>query len=645
VSDPGKAVFLSYASQDAEAARRICEALRAAGVEVWFDQNELVGGDTWDAKIRGQIGSCALFLPIISANSQARLEGYFRREWKQAAARTHDMADEKTFLLPVVIDDTRDAEAKVPSEFKAVQWTRLPGGETTRTFCDRVRQLVNGEAAGARADRSPELSSPSGRVNTPGVRRWAKVGSVLAVAGLALAGWLFLREDRKETVPAVPPSAAATAPVSEARGLALRAAALLQDPMMVKESVLAAEELCARAVALDPQDGEAWAVYALVAAELIGAYGDKTTLQIENARSRAERAIRLAPDSVNAALALAHFEVFVDRSAKGTEDRLRSLWARAPEEKRIAKLLSLALIGQGRVDESDAILDEAARRPGGNYLALARRGWSLFHTGRWGGVEAAFDASLALQPNREAYHGKLIFLHAALGDLDRTRALLESLPPGQLREDRVAYVGYRTWMGLREPDRAIEAVRRINRDFINEGQIELPVRFGVGEAHQLAGRPQAAAIEWAAALVSVEQRLKAEPADADLVRWRTLLQARLGRLEEAERSFGLWRELRGIRPEETSRLDAQVLLALGRPDEAVAVLSSRMSPAADQARFAAMYYLTLRNNPAFDPLRGRSDFVAAMKQGEAVWRDFLVKAGLPAPAGKGAPARATGPAR
>ena len=62
-----KAVFLSYASQDAEAVKGIAEALRAAGVEVWFDQNELVGGDAWDAKIRGQIASCALFVPVISA--------------------------------------------------------------------------------------------------------------------------------------------------------------------------------------------------------------------------------------------------------------------------------------------------------------------------------------------------------------------------------------------------------------------------------------------------------------------------------------------------------------------------------------------------------------------------------------------------
>ena len=40
MNDEPKAVFLSYASQDAEAAKRICEALRHAGIEVWFDQSE-----------------------------------------------------------------------------------------------------------------------------------------------------------------------------------------------------------------------------------------------------------------------------------------------------------------------------------------------------------------------------------------------------------------------------------------------------------------------------------------------------------------------------------------------------------------------------------------------------------------------------
>ena len=62
-------------------------ALRTAGVEVWFDQCELVGGDVWDAKIRKQIAECALFVPVISASTQARLEGYFRIEWDLAAER------------------------------------------------------------------------------------------------------------------------------------------------------------------------------------------------------------------------------------------------------------------------------------------------------------------------------------------------------------------------------------------------------------------------------------------------------------------------------------------------------------------------------------------------------------------------------
>ena len=89
-------------------AERICEALRFAGIEVWFDQSELRGGDAWDQKIRQQIRDCALFVPIISAHTQARPEGYFRLEWKLAVDRSHLMAAEKAFLVPVVVDATTE---------------------------------------------------------------------------------------------------------------------------------------------------------------------------------------------------------------------------------------------------------------------------------------------------------------------------------------------------------------------------------------------------------------------------------------------------------------------------------------------------------------------------------------------------------
>src|SRR3954468_16388547 len=143
MSEPSTAVFLSYASQDAGAAQRICDALRAAGVEVWFDQSELVGGDAWDAKIRRQIKECALFMPIISASTQARREGYFRIEWKLAAQRTHAIAEGTPFLQPLVIDGTHEGEALVPEEFRGVQWTRIHG-ESTAHFVRRVADLLDG---------------------------------------------------------------------------------------------------------------------------------------------------------------------------------------------------------------------------------------------------------------------------------------------------------------------------------------------------------------------------------------------------------------------------------------------------------------------------------------------------------------------
>ena len=155
MSEPSRAVFLSYASQDAGAARRICEALRAAGVEVWFDQSSLRGGDAWDASIRRQIKNCALFMPVISRNTHQREEGYFRLEWKLAVDRSHLMTANRAFLVPVAIDDVGDDDEHVPDRFRELQWTRLPGGETSPEFVERVARLLAHDDHGAQPHRSP----------------------------------------------------------------------------------------------------------------------------------------------------------------------------------------------------------------------------------------------------------------------------------------------------------------------------------------------------------------------------------------------------------------------------------------------------------------------------------------------------------
>ena len=197
MTEPSHAVFLSYASQDQAAAQRICDALRAASIEVWFDQSELRGGDIWDQRIRREIRDCALFIPIVSQHTQERLEGYFRREWKLAIERTHDMAEQKHFLVPVVVDSTGDRDAIVPDLFRAVQWTRLPQGETPAAFVDRVKRLLSPEAPTTiRPSASPQPGA--GGTNRTSVRAvWSlKRGLLVALAVLILAAVAYFAIDR-----------------------------------------------------------------------------------------------------------------------------------------------------------------------------------------------------------------------------------------------------------------------------------------------------------------------------------------------------------------------------------------------------------------------------------------------------------------
>jgi TolB-like protein len=186
-------VFLSYASQDAAAAQRICEALRTAGIEVWFDQSELRGGDAWDRKIREQIHDCRLFIALISAHTEARDEGYFRHEWRLAVERTHHMSDKRPFLVPVVIDDTRERGASVPDKLHVVQWTRLLGGQTPPSFVARIAGLLGAETPRA----TPTNHGSAMGKEPPSPKRGKRaLWGVLGLAALAIAvggGSLALR--------------------------------------------------------------------------------------------------------------------------------------------------------------------------------------------------------------------------------------------------------------------------------------------------------------------------------------------------------------------------------------------------------------------------------------------------------------------
>jgi serine/threonine-protein kinase len=158
-------------------------------------------------------------MPLISSNTDARTEGYFRREWNLAVSRILDMAEDHSFLLPVVIDDTAENTARVPDRFRERQWTRLPAGASTDGFVEHVRRLLSPDAKSpmAGSGRSSAISTASmGALSTRSMTRarrplvpWIASGLVILVIGYFVVDRLMVP---KPPVPAA--EAPAIAPAS-----------------------------------------------------------------------------------------------------------------------------------------------------------------------------------------------------------------------------------------------------------------------------------------------------------------------------------------------------------------------------------------------------------------------------------------------
>jgi TolB-like protein/Tfp pilus assembly protein PilF len=613
-----RAVFLSYASQDAEAAKRICEALRQAGIEVWFDQSELVGGDSWDAKIRGQIGSCALFVPVISAATQARGEGYFRLEWKLAVDRSHLMAHDQPFLLPVVIDATAEAAARVPPEFRTVQWTKLMGGETPPAFVARVQKLLGGEAVGG--SLRPDSSEPSGRKAPPTVkpsRPWLLPAILGAAALVGLALWQPWKKDpsgRAETKPL----AAVAAPVSEARKLANQAMQLLEDPNFTRETSWLADELCQRALVLEAGDAEIWAVATMASLNLYWNSYDSSATRREKMASQADRARQLDPKSVRAALVAARNLDLNYESADGLQT-LRALHRRTPEDQHVLFHLIRAEGHAGNDAEVQELMRQFRALPRTGMLSLTQvfEVLRLRNAARYDAAGAVLDEMFAnAEPVRGAYYEKLQLLLGSWHDLAEAEPFLETIPARFRRESAFGSAIAQYWLWRGEPEKTLQALALVPQDYFEEYYASEPKALHAGWAHMLAGRPVAAQAEWRNALALVDERLKTDSRNFNLLGQRCLLLALTRQTEAARAAWQLRVELGGELNRPSIGEKAEILLALGEPEGAIAAIEAawRSLTAGGQARVLPV----LRLHPAFAPIRTDPRLQHLIAEGQAM---------------------------
>lgn len=577
MSEPSKAVFLSYASQDAEAAKRIADALRTAGVEVWFDvEGGLEHGDEWDAKIRKQIKECVLFIPLISAITQAREEGYFRLEWDLAAERARTIASGVPFILPVLIDDTREPAALVPDRFRTVQWTRLPGGNIPLDVLQRFLKLwshrtglLKHQAARASAINPPEPVFPT----TSRRSHWPWIGLGLAAVAVSVVVWKFGHGSRliDESTAAARPAAAAPAPKSEARQLIAKAIALFRTLDPSREDFALAEEYCQRALKLDPDDGEVWAITSQLNSAFVYRGWDASPSRKEQTRTMAERAMRLAPASVEARLAQAGAWSTFNINRDEREKLLREVVRDDPTNQGALRFLAVTVLANpDGLAESLALNERSAALPGGDPLALFNNARYLQNAKRQAEAYEMLQRSIAQKPITSALVLKMGLEIQWKEDLHAAEQTLRQLPPSALQEDRANYLAGLLRYYQRNAAGALEIwqafPRESYKDFIYEG----PKGLLVGLAYDLDGREAAARIEWRTALPVLEKSIAAAPNNATLYLNHAFLLACLGEKAAATEALRTHEQLAGLKYSDEKPMDgsvARVYARLGRLDE------------------------------------------------------------------------------
>ncbi len=439
--------------------------------------------------------------------------------------------------------------------------------------------------------------------------RWLILGAVVLVTGAGiLVGRQWLLRRHGAVAPPV-----VDQPETESRQLVAKARDLLetQDDAS-RENISLADELCKRAVTIDPSDGEVWAASAQVSAQLVSLYYDRSPARYESLRTQAERAIKLAPESVEAGLAQAlYFSRGSTATLADSERILRRLTSVVPNDRRVWRALSYTLRMQGRFDEAIDCLNRAIALPGGDPVSLLEKGSALLFAGRGDEAEVALDRSIAVKPLGRALLLKTFVALVWTGDLEKARAALERVPRRMLLEDRGAALASWVWLWRREPDKSLAALNVVPRDYFHDAFFTGPKAALAGMAQKMAGRADAARNEWRSVVRVTEQRLTTEPNDLVSVLQRAFAQAELGQGREAEQTSRTYRELGGSTGA-TSPLG-------GEPG--LDVLLKRESEALDQIQQEINnpreFFITravLRLHPAFDGLRDDPRFQQLIEQ-------------------------------
>ena len=182
-------IFLSYASEQRDAAEQVNLALIGSGHKVFFDRETLPAGDDYHLRIRKAVEDSDAFVFLISPNS-VKTGCYALTELKYARQR---WPDPRRKVLPVMIEATEHRQ--VPNYLKAVTILE-PEGNVPAEVAAELDQWTPGDDV--RRTVLPPQHGPThpAAASSIGV---ARIGRFVGAAVLSFLGLIFVLAGLVET--------------------------------------------------------------------------------------------------------------------------------------------------------------------------------------------------------------------------------------------------------------------------------------------------------------------------------------------------------------------------------------------------------------------------------------------------------------
>jgi TolB-like protein/predicted Zn-dependent protease len=362
------------------------------------------------------------------------------------------------------------------------------------------------------------------------------------------------------------------------------------------------------AVRLDSHYAAAWALLSRIHSRVFFNNLDASETRRQKAEQALQTALRLQPDLAEPQLAQAFYQYWVARDYDGARDTFERLRAKMPNNADLFEVLGYITRRQGFWAEADAYLNQAvALNPRDRLLRIqVAAGWEFNRN--YKEALSLYEQALKIWPDDMTLRAREAGVFQAQGDLDRADALLNALQPTPDDVAVVARIYDQALLRRRYPE-AIALLRKASEQVASVPQRN-EYRLWLGDLARLSGDQVAAKESYAQGRAELEEFLKEQPRNSDIINTLALLCAGLGDREAAvkyaENAVSLMptsKDALAGRIAEVTR--ALVYTRFGDADRAIPALERLLKLPGGRPPITPA---TLRLNPEFDPLRNDPRF-------------------------------------